>query len=124
VVDEYGGTLGIVTLENILEELVGQIQDEFDQEKPLIEKHGEEWKIDGTLPLHDLADLVGENLEESEEEISTTSGYVTHRLGGFPKAGDTLVVGQYQLRVEQMEGPKVARLTLSKLPAADPNTEN
>lgn len=123
VVDEYGGTLGIVTLENILEELVGQIQDEFDQEKPLIEKTGEEWTIDGTLPWHELAELVGENVDDLEEEISTTSGYVTHRLGGFPKAGDTLVVGQYQLRVDQMDGPKVARLTMVKLPPAEPATD-
>jgi CBS domain containing-hemolysin-like protein len=123
VVDEYGGTLGIVTLENILEELVGQIQDEFDQEKPLIEKFGDDWKIDGTLPLHDLSDLVGEPLEEAEEEITTTSGYVTHRLGGFPKAGDTLTLGQFRLRVDQMDGPKVARLTLTKLAPAEPAPE-
>jgi len=122
VVDEYGGTLGIVTLENILEELVGQIQDEFDQEKPLVEQLGNEWKIEGTLPLHDLADLVEESLEESEE-ITTTSGYVTHRLGGFPKAGDTLVLGQYRLRVDQMDGPKVARLTMVKLPPPEPATD-
>ena len=123
VVDEYGGTLGLVTLENILEELVGQIQDEFDQEKPLIEKLGEEWKIDGTLPLHELAQVVGENLEEAEGEIATSSGYVTQRLGGFPKEGDTLSVGQYELRVDQMDGPKVARLTLRKLPAPEPSTD-
>lgn len=122
VVDEYGGTLGIVTLENILEELVGQIQDEFDQEKPLIEKSGDEWKIDGTLPLHDLSDLIGEPLEESEE-IATTSGFVTQRLGGFPKQGDTLELGQHRLRVDQMDGTKVARLTLLKLPTAEPASE-
>ena len=118
VVDEYGGTLGIVTLENILEELVGQIQDEFDQEKPLIEKIGGEWKVDGTLPLHELAELVGENLEEAED-IATTSGFVTHRLGGFPKEGDALELGLFRLRVDQMDGPKVARLTLVKLTPTD-----
>ncbi len=112
VVDEYGGTLGVVTLENILEELVGQIQDEFDQEKPLIEKVGEEWKIDGTLPLHELSELVGENLQEEDADIATTSGFVTRRLGGFPKEGDTLEIGTFRLRVESMDGPKVARLTV------------
>jgi CBS domain containing-hemolysin-like protein len=113
VVDEYGGTLGLVTLENILEELVGQIQDEFDQEKPLLEKDGDAWRVDGTLPLHELSDLIGENLQEEDEDISTTSGFVTHRLGGFPKRGDTLDLGRFQLRVDQMDGPKVARLTLT-----------
>jgi CBS domain containing-hemolysin-like protein len=120
VVDEYGGTLGILTLENILEELVGQIQDEFDQEKPLVEKLGEGWKIDGTLPLHDLSDLVGENLQEEDEDIATTSGFVTHRLGGFPKEGDTLDIGAFRLRVDAMDGPKVAGLTLVRTLPQEP----
>lgn len=114
VVDEYGGTLGVVTLENILEELVGQIQDEFDQEKPLVEKAGEAWKIQGTLPLHELEELIGEPL--LDEESTTTSGFVTQRLGGFPKSGDTLSIGNFSLRVDEMEGPKVARLTLTPVP--------
>ena len=120
VVDEYGGTLGLVTLENILEELVGQIQDEFDQEKPLIERSGDEWKIDGTLPLHDLSDVVGENLQEEDADITTTSGFVTRRLGGFPKEGDTLEIGHFRLRVDAMDGPKVARLTLFGTAPAEP----
>jgi CBS domain containing-hemolysin-like protein len=119
VVDEYGGTLGVVTLENILEELVGQIQDEFDQEKPLVEKKGSEWKIDGTLPLHELAELIGDNFEEVDEEVTTTSGFVTHRLGGFPKEGDTLALGNFTLRVDRVDGPRVAQLTLSKSPEAE-----
>ncbi len=113
VVDEYGGTVGMVTLENILEELVGQIQDEFDQEKPLLVKTGEQnWELDGALPLHELGELVGEPLRE--EGITTTSGWVTHRLGGFPKVGDVLSVGTHELRVEELEGMRVARLKLTR----------
>jgi CBS domain containing-hemolysin-like protein len=113
VVDEYGGTVGMITLENILEELVGQIQDEFDQEKPLLVKRDERtWEVDGALPLHELADVVGESL--AEEGITTTSGLVTHRLGGFPKAGDTLSLGNYELRVEELDGLRVARLKLTR----------
>ena len=113
VVDEYGGTLGMVTLENILEELVGQIQDEFDQEKPLVIRRDEQtWEVLGALPLHELSELVGQPLVG--EGVSTTSGWVTHRLGGFPKEGDTLRLGGFALRVEEMDGPKVARLTLSR----------
>src|SRR5204863_8570780 len=71
IVDEYGGTRGMLTLENILEELVGQIQDEFDQEKPPLVKTGDNsWDLLGGLPLHDLSALVGQNL--AEEGISTT----------------------------------------------------
>lgn len=113
VVDEYGGTIGMVTLENILEELVGQIQDEFDQEKPLLVRLGEAgWELAGGLPLHELEELVKVPLQH--EGVSTVSGWVTHRLGGFPKPGDVLSVGAYELRVEAMEGMRVARLKLTK----------
>jgi CBS domain containing-hemolysin-like protein len=113
VVDEYGGTVGMVTLENILEELVGQIQDEFDQEKPLVTRAGEtSWELSGALPLHELQELVGEPVHE--EGITTVSGFVTHRLGGFPKSGDVLNVGAYELKVEATDGMRVARLKLNK----------
>ena len=113
VVDEYGGTVGMVTLENILEEIVGQIQDEFDTEKPLLVRVNDTtWVVAGALPLHELEELVA--LPLREEGITTTSGWVTHRLGGFPKAGDTLTVGAYELQVEEMEGLRVGRLKLSK----------
>jgi CBS domain containing-hemolysin-like protein len=113
VVDEFGGTMGMVTLENILEELVGQIQDEFDQEKPLLERTGDNtWEVAGTLPLHELEELVGEPL--GEEGITTVSGWVTQRLGGFPKTGDVLAIGGCELRVEELAGMRVARLRLTK----------
>ncbi len=118
VVDEYGGTVGLVTLENILEELVGQIQDEFDQEKPLLVRASETaWEVSGALPLHELGEFIGEPLHA--EGISTTSGWVTQRLGGFPKAGDTLSIGNCELRVEEMAGTRVARLRITRRVAAD-----
>lgn len=113
VVDEYGGTMGMVTLENILEELVGQIQDEFDQEKPLLIRTGEtSWEVAGNLPLHELQELVGGSLQA--EEVTTASGWVTQRLGGFPKVGDVVDAGSYQLRVESMNGMRVERLRVLK----------
>lgn len=115
VVDEYGGTVGLVTLENILEELVGQIQDEFDQEKPLVVRLSDDsWEVLGGLPLHDLEGIAGVTIEEGE--ASTVSGWVTQRLGGFPKVGDLVQLGRFELRVEEMDDTRVERLRLQKLP--------
>jgi CBS domain containing-hemolysin-like protein len=121
VVDEYGTTVGMVTLENILEELVGQIQDEFDQEKPLLVRAAEnDWEIAGALPLHELEEVVGEPLRE--EGITTVSGWVTRRLGGFPKQNDSVSIGSgFQLRVEEMHGMRVSKLRLTKTAPAATN---
>ncbi len=114
-VDEYGGTIGLVTLENIIEEVVGQIQDEFDQERPLLQQIGDQiWEVDGALPLHELEQMVGEKL--AEDDITTTSGFVTHRLGGFPREQDVVKLEAFTLRVEAMDGMRVARLRLEHRP--------
>jgi CBS domain containing-hemolysin-like protein len=121
VVDEYGGTIGLLTLENILEELVGQIQDEFDQEKPrVVAVDARTWVLDGGLPLHELGELVGEVLQD--EQIATTGGWITHHLGGFPKPGDTLVRDRFILRVEEIDGVRVTRVRLEKKPPIEPGT--
>jgi CBS domain containing-hemolysin-like protein len=113
VVDEFGGTTGIVTLENVLEVLVGQIQDEFDSEKSELVGVGENaWEAAGTLSLHELEKIIGE--VPHDENVATASGWITERRGGFPKAGDTLTVGGFELCVEEMDGPRVARLKIMK----------
>ncbi len=113
VVDEYGGTVGLVTLENIVEELVGQIQDEFDQEKPLLTRASDTtWEVAGALPLHELEELVGVALPA--EGVTTASGWVTHELGGFPKVGDMVALGSCDLRVEEMDGTRVARMRVTR----------
>jgi CBS domain containing-hemolysin-like protein len=83
VVDEYGGTTGIVTLDNVLEELVGEIQDEFDSEKPEFRRvNSDEFDVQGSLGLYELHDLAGLDLENAD--VSTIGGYVTHLLGHLP----------------------------------------
>ncbi len=121
VVDEYGGTTGMVTLENVIEEVVGQIQDEFDQEKPrLIRRSDTEWELEGTLPLFELEELTGETLDTPD--VTTVSGWLTSRLGGFPKRGDHVRVGRFELAVEELDGLRVSRLRLRS--ADNPPTES
>ena len=113
VVDEFGGTVGIVTLENAMEALVGQIQDEFDTEKSELIRLGENvWEAAGTLALHELEKVIG--IVPHDENTTTASGWVTEKLGGFPKPGDFVNVGDFELRVEQMDGPRVAKLKVSR----------
>ena len=115
VVDEYGGSVGMVTIENVLEEIVGQIQDEFDSEKPqLVQVGDQEWELSGTVPLHQLSAIVGMPL--FEKGVSTVSGLVTQRMSGFPRAGDTLALGRCELKVEEMEGLLIAKLRLKRSP--------
>ena len=105
-----------MSLENILEELVGQIQDEFDQEKPLVVRRDEKtWEIDGALPIHELAELVGHNI--AAEDIATTSGWVIARaLGRFPKTGDVAwpIGADFDIRIEETDGLRVSRLRLTR----------
>src|SRR6185312_601609 len=112
VVDEFGGTLGIVTLENVLEALVGQIQDEFDSEKSELVSIGENiWEATGALALHDLEKITGEI--EHDESIATASGWLTQKLGGFPKVGETLTVSRCELQMEEMDRTRVGRLKIT-----------
>ena len=114
VVDEYGGTVGLVTLENVLEELVGPIEDEFDQEELLVRQTGEQtWELNGSLPAHRLTELVGERCDQTEE-VSTVSGFVTQRLGRFPRVGDVLALGAWELRLEELVGTRVAKLNFTR----------
>ena len=85
----------------------------FDQENPLLVRISDTtWDVSGALPLHELEELAGVPL--LQEGITTVSGWVTHRLGGFPKRGDVVPIGGYELSVEEIDGMRVARLRLSK----------
>ena len=113
VVDEFGGTLGMITLEDILEELVGEIQDEFDKEVPQIEKIDEfNWEASGMLPTHELEELVGETA--LEDGIASVSGLMTQRLGSFPTEGDKIILGEYEMKVLETDGPRVEKVKLKK----------
>ncbi|PYK77458.1 MAG: hypothetical protein DME38_13615 [Verrucomicrobia bacterium] len=117
VVDEFGGTVGMVTLENVLEELVGDIQDEFDTEKEQFREINEnEFSVDGALALYELRDLAGIDLESAD--VSTIGGYVTHLLGHLPKAGEHVQIDNYLVTISQSDGRRVQQLHFRKLDEA------
>ncbi len=117
VVDEFGGTVGMVTLENVLEELVGDIQDEFDFEKEEFRKiSADEFTVDGALGLYELNDLA--KLELESADVSTIGGYVTHLLGHLPKQGEQVKIGSYLVTVSQTDGRRVNQLHFKKLSEA------
>src|SRR5437763_1672400 len=114
VVDEFGGTVGMVTMENVLEELVGDIQDEFDFEKEEFRKiNANEFTVDGALGLYELNELA--KLELESADVSTVGGYVTHLLGHLPKQGEQVKIDNYIVTVSQSDGRRVNQLHFKKL---------
>jgi putative hemolysin len=111
VVDEYGGTAGIVTLEDLMEELIGDIRDEYDVEE--VESRqllGEDMEVDGLLNLEDFEDETGVTLPEGPYE--TVAGYLVATLGRLPEIGDTVLVNQAQLVVSELDGRRISRVTV------------
>ena len=109
-----GALSGIVTLENVLEELVGDIQDEFDFEKEEFRKiNANEFSVDGALGLYELNDLAKLDLESPD--VSTIGGYVTHLLGHLPKTGEQVKIDDYLVTVSQADNRRVKQLHFKKL---------
>jgi putative hemolysin len=112
VLDEYGGTAGLVTIEDLLEEIVGEIQDEYDEEEPLIVRlSDDEARIDGRASVDDLGDLFDTDLGlEDEAEYDTVGGLIYHRIGGVPKPGDQVQVDGLTLTVETIDSRRVGKV--------------
>ena len=118
VVDEYGGTVGMVTLENVLEELVGDIQDEFDAEPAEFREINEnEFTVEGAVGLYELQDLADLTLESAD--VSTIGGYVTHLLGHLPKAGEQVRIENYLVTVAKTDERRIEQLHFRKLDDAE-----
>lgn len=123
VVDEYGGAVGVVTLDNVLAELVGEIQDEFDTDEDEYRKVGEgEFILDGGLALHDLQDLLGVKMESAE--VSTIGGYLTHELGHLPRKGEKVQFDGYEFTVSHTDGRRVVSIHAQKIDAAPEQEES
>ena len=116
VLDEYGGTAGLVTIEDLLEEIVGEIQDEYDVEEPMVERLSEhEARIDGRADVDELLELFDLDMKlEDAEEYDTVGGLMYHRIGGVPTPGDTVEVDGLRLKVETTDGRRVGKVLVTR----------
>ncbi len=112
VLDEYGGTSGIVTLEDVVEELIGEIQDEFDEEAPKVQPLPDgRILVDASVPLDEAEREIGIPLG-SDEEVDTLGGLVVARLGRIARAGDEVDIGGRRIEVTRVRGRRIVRLTI------------
>jgi putative hemolysin len=115
VVDEYGGTAGIITLEDLVEELIGDIRDEYDVNEPETTRSlTGEIEVDGLLNLDDFEDETGIELPEGPYE--TVAGFIVQRLGHVPRVGEGTVFDRYELAVRELDGRRIARVRVKPLP--------
>lgn len=116
VVDEYGGTAGLVTIEDLLEEIVGEIQDEYDVEGPLFEKVDENtWIFDAMLRIEEVNEEMGIELE-ADNGVETLGGYVFERLGEVPEVEDEVYEGPLILTVVEVEGKRIKQVRIHRIP--------
>ena len=109
VVDEYGGTAGMVTIEDVIEEIVGDIQDEFDTDRPLVEKKGAcLYSVDAKMLLEELEDILEVAIDE--EEIDSVGGWLSAHVDNPPRIGQKAAFGDAQFFVEETEGVRITRV--------------
>jgi CBS domain containing-hemolysin-like protein len=115
VVDEYGGMAGIVTMEDLMEEVFGEIRDEYDSEPPMVRKIGSgSYRIDARLPVDDLNDLLETDLEE-DEDYESVGGLLYHTLGRIPEPGDSADIDSWRFTVEKVSGQRIVFIRISPL---------
>lgn len=120
VVDEYGGTAGIVTLEDLIEEIIGDIQDEYDRETPEIQQEGENcWLAQGQVNLEDLSDAVDYPFCEEFDEVDTLAGMILELSGNFPSKGETISYKSWDFHVLDVQKHRVLEVRLKNFPGRE-----
>ena len=116
VTDEYGGVCGIITMEDVLEQLVGEIWDETDEVEPeLVERPDGSFELDGDMSIGDFADLLEQDEDSLETESATVGGWVIERFGAFPEAGQSFDWENLRVTVLAMDGRRVDRVLVEKV---------
>ena len=119
VVDEYGGTAGLVTIEDILEEIVGEIQDEYDREVPMVERVGaEEVLVDGRISLDEIGEIF--ETEFPDQDSGTIGGFVQRTLGRIPKAGESVRANGLLIEVRSVEHHRIRKLRVVRASDEEP----
>ena len=116
VVDEFGGTAGIVTLEDILEQIVGEIQDEYDTDEvaPIQALSDDQWRVEGGVALTELESALAHNFDR--DDVSTVGGLVLAEFGRVPRSGESIDVGGFRLVVEHVVRRRVKRVGVHRIP--------
>jgi magnesium and cobalt exporter, CNNM family len=123
VVDEYGGTAGLVTLEDLIEELVGEIVDEYDVEEPSVESlGGGDVRVNARMPIDELNELLDTELPEGDWD--TVGGLVYNLLGHVPVEGETVECDGHRLRAEKVQGRRIGRVRITRLATAERKPEH
>lgn len=113
--DDFGGTVGLITVENIIEELVGNIQDEFDSEDDQIEEIQEdEFIVDGLTPIHDVEEIL--NIQLEEDDVSTIGGLITNVLGRIPTAGQKVTLNNVEFEAVEVDEKRVISARVRLVP--------
>ena len=118
VIDEHGSLVGLVTLEDLLEEIVGEIQDEYDwEERPIEKMRDGSLVVDGTVPAAELRQTYDIPIPESED-FDTVAGFMLDCLGAVPRGGEVVGVGDYRLTVVDVEKNRISKVKIDRVPAA------
>lgn len=121
-VDEFGGTAGVVTMEDVLEEIVGSIEDEFDEKEEEFHRiSDDEFDVEGSVPLYEMDEIAG--IEIDSPDVTTIGGYVVQQLGHLPVEGETIEIAGYTATVAKTDGRRILSLRFKKLPPSSEESE-